>query len=366
MKKWFVLLWLVVATINCNLINTVSERKNNDKKEEALTGLIFLAYPQIVESNHALYRYVPANDTNLPTTEQFVDVAVDSKSTKPKLILVHGWDASEKSTDAITGKTKKVENINATWQYAFKFYNANMASVQTNYDLYAFTYRTANTIASNGERLINLLNHTFSKEDQVIIIAHSMGGLVSRAAIYHGNNSNDVIDTVVTLATPYYGSPYASSQYQAEIGVIGDLASFLVSTEGGKNLAHTNNGNGQTTIDGATNTYLDSLNANTDKNDRFYPYAGVLSSCSSAKSGDVYSTGCSTLKTKSPAFNQNDGIVPYNSAKMADRAVNFDALTMIEANFDHSMMSFNIPSDETLAGLFFTEVIQKIDSIQTK
>ncbi|MEM7182925.1 MAG: alpha/beta hydrolase [Spirochaetota bacterium] len=359
--KVLLLLSCVGFLLSCNLFNAVSERKK--KRDEEQRNLLLLLFPEAAESNHALYRYVPDGTTNLPTVEQFTEIAVASKTSKTKIVLIHGWDASERSTDAVTGKTKKVENINATWQYAFQFYNIDVASAQTNYDLYAFTYRTSETVASNGERFVESLNSAFEATDKVVVLAHSMGGLVTRAAMYSSSNTNDIIDIVVTLGTPYYGSPFASSEYQAGLGVLGDLASFLTATNGGQDLAHTNNGTGQTSISGATNTYLDTLNANTDRDNRFYPYVGVLSSCDSAKSGEIYSTGCSTLKNNSPAFNQSDGIVPYNSAIMADKSVNFDLATMAEFNFDHKMLAFNIPSDEVTASAFFTEVMQKIDTI---
>ncbi|MBE8432273.1 alpha/beta hydrolase, partial [Leptospira interrogans serovar Pomona] len=139
-----------------------------------------------------------------------------------------------------TSKAKKVENIRKIWDDALEMYSQNISGVKSSYELYAFTYRTSDYVENNGKRLIDKLNAVFTSNDKVILLAHSMGGLVGRSALYHSNNTNDVIDLIVTLGTPYLGSPFASSSYQGNFGKLGDLIAFMTGSEGGKDLAYTN------------------------------------------------------------------------------------------------------------------------------
>ncbi|MCB1193407.1 MAG: alpha/beta hydrolase [Leptospiraceae bacterium] len=352
------LLSLLVFTIaGCSFFSTKSNGGKN-KFLQLIALVLFNATQQ--DLNNKLYKYIAGIPYSTPSTAQFVDPSNLNKTTKTKVVLIHGWDYEEKASDPITSHDQKVANILETWQTALGYYDLNISSVQDNYDFYTFTYRTANSVEFNGKNFIKHLNSAFTKDDKVILLAHSMGGLVSRTAVYDSANTNDIIDYVVSLGTPYYGSPFSSSAYQESSGIIGDLAKFLTGTDGGKSLAHTNTGDGQISISGASNDFLDSLNSQTGKDSIFYPYAGKLSSCSNAKSGTIFSQGCTALQSGTPQFTESDGIVPVNSAQMSNKVT---SNVTYKTDFDHSMLSFTIPSDTTLASQFFSEVIAKIDTL---
>ncbi len=349
MKK--ILLVCMILTFNFCTIN--NKKKNNDLE----SMLLWFVKDQF---NHELFKY---NEDPLQqsttATWQFTPAASATKTSKTKVVLIHGWDYTERSSDFPTSTEKKITQITSTWSNAFSYFNKDTAGSRTNFDFYAFTYRTSDSISKNGTRLAEKLNATFTSTDKVIIIASSMGGLVTRYAMYDPKNTGDVIDYVVTLGTPHYGSPFASSAYQVSSTTLAELIAFLTNTDGGRGLSHTNSGDGQTSITNATNTELDALNANSSKDSRFYPYVGDLSSdCNGAKTGVVLVTACTTLKTGSPAFTATDGIVPVNSAKMANKVSSTQITT--KAGFDHLMLTFNIASDTAMAQTFFTEVITKI------
>ncbi|MCE9501621.1 MAG: alpha/beta hydrolase, partial [Leptospira sp.] len=289
---------------NCNLIPENSHDKSKKKKD--ILNLLYL-YIQS-QSNHQLYRYIPnlVQTGTTSSSSQFIVANQSVKSEKTKVIFIHGWDFTERSSDPATSNDKKITNINGTWSAALEFYNKNVSSVYSNYDLYVFTYRTSDSISLNGSRFIETLNSNFTKSDRIVIVAHSMGGLVTRYAIYSDKNYSDIIDYVITLGTPHYGSPFSSAAYQQNSAVLGDLISFMTNTDGGKSLAYTNNGNGQINISGAQNTELDSLNTKTNKDQVFYAYAGDLSTigCSNAPNGLIYSSGCAILRDGNPQFSQ--------------------------------------------------------------
>jgi hypothetical protein len=356
MKKLILLCMIIIGLVGCKKATTDEEKLRNNL-------LPFLFTEVNTDPNSKLFYYQPGMTGVTPSESQFVVANTENKTVKPKLVLVHGWNYSEKSSDATTTDSQKIKNILNTWQNAIVFYDVNVASVKDKFDLYLYTYRTSDRILFNGERFIQTLNSAFSKEDKVIIIAHSMGGLVTRQAVYSDNNTNDVIDYVISLATPYYGSPFSAKAYQNTLDItLTSLVRFITDSDGGKDLSYTNLGSGQIFIDGATNSFLDSLNSKTDKDSKFYPYAGNLNTNCDSGSTELYKLSCRILRDGSPSLTQADSIVTVNSARMANKAVNFSD-DMIKVGFDHSMMAFDIPGNIELAKQFFTEVITKAGSL---
>jgi pimeloyl-ACP methyl ester carboxylesterase len=118
-------------------------------------------------------------------------------STKTPLILVHGWMAvaakeKEKIFPAVCGWTNFID----------KFYSSS--SLQNSYDLYAFNYDTFDpTITQNAELFRNQIKQVFGTKN-VVILAHSMGGLLSNTVLQNYNDIN--ISRIISLGTPYLGS----------------------------------------------------------------------------------------------------------------------------------------------------------------
>lgn len=76
--------------------------------------------------------------------------------------------------------------------------------------LFAFPYDWRKNLDETSGNLNQLINHAraVSGQDQVVIVAHSMGGLVARNYMfYHGT---DKVDQLITLGTPYLGAPKVS------------------------------------------------------------------------------------------------------------------------------------------------------------
>ena len=331
------------------LLLAISTGCSSKKEDNNLWWLWLLG---VNGSNHELYYYIPGATNN----ENFQPASASLKGNRKKIVFIHGWNPSERSSDPVTTNSQKIANILLTWEDAIGYYNQNTASSYTNYEIYFFTYRTSDAVADNGQRLIDKLNEVFTAADNVTIVAHSMGGLVSKSAMYHSDNTNDIIDYLVTLGTPYYGSPFSSDAYLMDLGSMGDIISYLTNTTGGLDLAWTNTGM-SIIINGAVNSFLDILNGNTDRNTRIFPYAGVLASCADSQNQLYHEIGCTIMQNGTPAFTNNDGIVPQDSASMAGH-VN----SVLKTGFDHDMLTFRIPTDTIMATLFYTEVIAKIDS----
>ncbi|PJZ31626.1 esterase/lipase family protein [Leptospira kmetyi] len=354
-------------------IHKIKEKLNLAKKksmaEEILDTLTVAFWG---EFNHELYKFVPVPiilTKSQINADQFAVATPELKDSRTKIVLIHGWDFKEKNLNPPTDKFTKVTNLRGTWDDALEIYSQNLSGVQTSYELYAFTYRTSDFVDNNGRRLIDKLNTVFSPSDKVILLAHSMGGLVSRAALYHSHNTNDVIDFVVTLGTPYLGSPFASSSYQGNFGTLGDLIAFMTGTDGGKDLAYTNAlGTSYQVpipseyINGAINPYLERLLAESSKDSRVTAFYGEMTVCTNHPGSDaIYVIGCNFLSSGSPSFaNKSDGIVSSTSGKMSSK---LSGAKQFVKDLDHAQLSFRNHVDNTSRNTYFNQVLTVINAL---
>ncbi|WP_081605077.1 esterase/lipase family protein [Leptospira alstonii] len=374
-SQFFVILLCLGFFSSCNNSswNKLKEKLNLTKKknmtEEILETLTLLFWG---EFNHELYKFLPIPlvvSKNQFTADQFAVATPEVKDNKPKIVLVHGWDFKEKNINPPTDKFTKVSNLRETWDDVLEMYSQNLSGVQSSYELYTFTYRTSDYVENNGRRLIDKLNGIFTPDDKVILLAHSMGGLVGRSALYHANNTNDVIDFIVTLGTPYLGSPFASPSYQGNFGTLGDLIAFMTESEGGKDLAYTNAlGTSYQVpipsehIGGAFNPYLERLLAESSKDSKVTVFYGEMSVCNEHPgSNAIYTVGCNFLSNGSPSFfGKNDGIVTSTSGKMSSK---LSAAKRFSKDFDHAQLSFRDHLNKASRNAFFNEVLTIINAL---
>jgi pimeloyl-ACP methyl ester carboxylesterase len=75
-------------------------------------------------------------------------------------------------------------------------------------------YNSGRHVSENGKELAQILDSFFadlSYETEVVIIAHSMGGLVARSACHYGKMQNqrwlNTLQKIVFLGTPHHGAP---------------------------------------------------------------------------------------------------------------------------------------------------------------
>lgn len=328
----------------------VSEDKENN---EALLLSLFGLLPN---PNQKLYGFFPGFSRNL-SDSQFLSSDFFPKSAKKKIVLIHGWNPAERDSDPITNDEKKIQNIKNTFSNGLVHFQEGRDSANTEFDFYLYTYRTSNSILINGRQFHSTLRANFTDSDQVYIVAHSMGGLVTRVALAKETGVLPFVRLVVTLASPQFGSPFATPSFLGSHPFLNDLGGYLVGTQGGSELGYTNQGTGQTVISGAENLVLDVLNQSyldANLNGRFVSFAGVMSNCTVGETF-YYNTGCNILNNA--GFTQSDGIVPRNSARLG----NLTYKQIDVADCDHSMMAFQTTSaDDSKSRNLFTQVITEI------
>ncbi len=110
------------------------------------------------------------------------------------LILVHGMGSE---IDYLEGWDEWIDYINDNDNGRF--------------EIYRFIYNSDNRIEYNGRLFADafLDNYDLRTSNKTIILAHSMGGLVSRAALAYSPQMLNAVKRLVTLGTPHYGSPLA-------------------------------------------------------------------------------------------------------------------------------------------------------------
>ncbi len=112
--------------------------------------------------------------------------------TKVLIVFVHGL--------CLNDSCWNTPAVNAFTHWAEHELNAEVAFLR---------YNTGQHISDNGRKLAGLLAHTPLPE-QVILIGHSMGGLVSRSALYHGREQEspwvDKLSHLICLGSPHQGA----------------------------------------------------------------------------------------------------------------------------------------------------------------
>ncbi|PNK60249.1 esterase/lipase family protein [Psychrobacter sp. FDAARGOS_221] len=79
--------------------------------------------------------------------------------------------------------------------------------------LYYVSYNTGQRISTNGRQFAALLDHLITENpdiSQIDLVGHSMGGLVSRSALYYGTQAQyewvEKVGKLITLGTPHHGA----------------------------------------------------------------------------------------------------------------------------------------------------------------
>lgn len=125
------------------------------------------------------------------------------------LIVVHGM-----------GGDAKIETLNYWYGWVNSDTNGTMGyfntpEMRSKYRVYRYVYDTRDFISTNAVKFADFVNNFYAEnpdlsERQVIIMAHSMGGLVSRYAMNTNPEFRSHVQRLVTLGSPHLGSQGAN------------------------------------------------------------------------------------------------------------------------------------------------------------
>lgn len=320
--------------INFLLFSFLMDCKAQENKD--LSYFIFLGIiPDLGSYWSKIYKVDPLIIYD-PNNTNFIEVAnlnlVDKN--KKKVLLISGWNYKDKSNQDYPPVENLKKRVIENWKHLFT--TSEFIALINNYEIYIFDYLTSDPVDKNGLRLRNWLDSLFLDEDhKLIIYAHSMGGLVSRFAIYFYDKPN-YIKKIITVGTPFHGSPWASPEYQKDKSILGELANFLTNTEGGKDLQWDNY---DFSLSGALNLKLLEINSKTYRDDLFITLYGEVPNGTNYERDSLRSFG--VLCTLLNDFQQHDCIVPTRSAYLDWNPV---FLRQKIGNYDHSDINWATPN----------------------
>jgi uncharacterized delta-60 repeat protein len=263
---------------------------------------------------------IPSSDINRECNATLVNNlltqipdGVAQRPSKPTaIVMVHGWQAFEGLTRWQYSDTHNLSPHCSNWlqiMMAFKNQGGNWATLRANADLFSFRYDSDQRIQANGTKLSNEIQEHLGKYDNIIFLAHSMGGIVSVEA----RQQLDIRWGLVSLNSPYMGSvptcTISNGQYCLELLDSIKLTSIIALT-----------GNYEGTLDltsyyprfgSVGNPYLQSLWSDRANFSNIYSIHG--NSGSSFANFSVFYKAIGGLAT-GLGWGPNDGIVPIASA----------------------------------------------------
>jgi len=159
--------------------------------------------------------------------------------TRQPLLLIHGWQAVEVNAERNPAILRDYDHNEFEYWHNFIDYYLTTPELYTRYKLYTYHYASYKHISYNGEILKELLDELKQNyntvlgralwEDKLVIIGHSMGGLVARSMIeeHQGLGANaENLQKLITLDTPHHGSHGANQAHWSS-----DLADFIGSKD---------------------------------------------------------------------------------------------------------------------------------------
>jgi len=162
--------------------------KNNEKliKISLLFLSLFLSY-----SAHAAEIYVPE-----------------------PIIFVHGLSSDETVWDSTKSELRKyfIDEQTGVPKYEYKVSDEKSYFPHCDYEIINTGDISSIALGVLKRSIYNGLENIPDEypNKKVIIVAHSMGGLVTRSLLKQQNNFQNSIDKVIFIGTPHSGSPYAS------------------------------------------------------------------------------------------------------------------------------------------------------------
>lgn len=214
-----------------DMINNVTSRVSVDSNN--LQGNNGSAAPNIsLNGNYVTFtsfsNNLVYNDTNSSSDIFMHEIGITPPSGKRPVVFVHGWlGASLPPADCQANHAKYEQPISEVdAKEYFQGVGDQLKADSNNYDVFYAQLVSNSCYTPSLDDNIPYLMAAIDKakaatgKSKVILIAHSMGGLVARAYI-EGPNYRDDVETFFTFGSPHLGTPPAVLAYVANVPILG-------------------------------------------------------------------------------------------------------------------------------------------------
>jgi triacylglycerol esterase/lipase EstA (alpha/beta hydrolase family) len=176
---------------------------------------------------------------------QLIDNDFTALDNRIPLVLIHGiHGVKDWNNDGQLQDYEAIEQL-AGWDNFLTYYQ-NSADLKAKFKVYRFAYlsdqQPDGTVWQIARALRNKIDDQIDKgafpDTQIVILAHSMGGLVARSymeqhhhytGLYNGTVGGDRVLNLITLATPHHGSPGANHDSRSELAFNADVRDIRLS-----------------------------------------------------------------------------------------------------------------------------------------
>ncbi len=246
------------------------------------------------------------------------------ETSKKPLLLIHGFQILQ---ELCIRRDDPLAQTTNDWKEFVEFFNDH-PELQSQYEVFSYVYNTNQSMS----RIVAQFKQKIGARDSLVILAHSMGGVVARSFMLEANGEAQV-DKLITLGTPHHGTPLANTVSTWQGLLLGSpyclwiepIQSFLF-VEAALSLRW-DGFNGDTRFQ--PNEWLQNLNAqNPEHEQKVIAYGGQLSI---ERSGQSLTGRC----LNALGYSINDTVVPIDSALYANRLFPYGQSRTFP-DYDHS------------------------------
>lgn len=241
----------------------------------------------------------------------------DASSATAHVVYLHGWKAGLDDCVLFNAEFDPEDEGGPLFAHLNREDGLAMAA-----KYWRFTYASFNAIDQSAELLASKLEERFTEDERVVLVGHSMGGLVARAATER-YGADTYVDRIITLGTPHEGSEAAIKGFWdlrgARLGASANafqvfgLAPDPLVSEGSRDLQPGDN-------------FFNDLGYNSVP---LFTFAGDIGPGSNYEClhdilGFIHGFSCISYRVADEIFREqldkegSDGAAPYHSAKLAD------------------------------------------------
>ena len=191
---------------------------------KALIATVLLAAASLAGAAPAVLAPSRFNDTTI--------VDASPLGTRTPLVLVHGLGGGPEGWETFLHAYQQ----NAAWRALFKPYSFNYSTAALEVALDPSAPRTISAVGAAlraqlqayYDKPVTAPDFGFGKK-RVVILAHSMGGLVARAMMQEqvfadGLRGGDKVLHLITLSTPHHGTPLADAAVKLGLPAIAEIS----------------------------------------------------------------------------------------------------------------------------------------------